>query len=630
MTREVSAFLSNGIDSLARIFGYMSGFILLVMMAITCYEVVARYVFNSPTIWSVDLGIFLLIWFAYSSTAYVQRERRHVRVDLLTSRLSGRTREIWEVLNLALFLLFAVVLVHVSLDFTIHTFKAGEYGWMLWRVLLWPVRAAIPVGTAVLALLLMKDLVGQVRVVRACPEEKQAGILAKPALLVLVFLALVAAGAFLITVNKAAGLVFLTLVMLFGGLPIFPALGTVGMMGIFLLYGGADGVMTTVPRMAYCSLDSFALVVIPLFIALGQILSDAGVGKEIYNLCTKWVGGLAGGEAIATVLSCAVFAAISTSSVATAATIGLVALPALAARKYNKNFSYGLLAAGGTLGIMIPPSGSMIIYSAVTEESLGKLFLAGIFPGLLLVGAFIVYSVWFCKRTSEYERQKSVTWGERFAALKTGIWGLLAPAIIIGGIYSGIFTPLESGAIALAYAVIMVLARRKLKVRELPRILRESSLNSTMVLSIIVGALVLGNLVTLMRIPNIVMEYVAGLGVGRWWVMAAIMLLYIVLGMFLEVISCMLITLPIIYPLIISLGFDGLWFAVMVTLNMEVALITPPVGLNLYCITGIARTSIDKVLRGVWPFFIIMLVGLFLFAIFQPLSTWLPGAMISR
>jgi len=592
VTREVSAFLSNGIDSLARIFGYMSGFILLVMMAITCYEVVARYVFNSPTIWSVDLGIFLLIWFAYSSTAYVQRERRHVRVDLLTSRLSGRTREIWEVLNLALFLLFAVVLVHVSLDFTIHTFKAGEYGWMLWRVLLWPVRAAIPVGTAVLALLLMKDLVGQVRVVRACPEEKQAGILAKPALLVLVFLALVAAGAFLITVNKAAGLVFLTLVMLFGGLPIFPALGTVGMMGIFLLYGGADGVMTTVPRMAYCSLDSFALVVIPLFIALGQILSDAGVGKEIYNLCTKWVGGLAGGEAIATILSCAVFAAIS--------------------------------------GIMIPPSGSMIIYSAVTEESLGKLFLAGIFPGLLLVGAFIVYSVWFCKRTSEYERQKSVTWGERFAALKTGIWGLLAPAIIIGGIYSGIFTPLESGAIALAYAVIMVLARRKLKVRELPRILRESSLNSTMVLSIIVGALVLGNLVTLMRIPNIVMEYVAGLGVGRWWVMAAIMLLYIVLGMFLEVISCMLITLPIIYPLIISLGFDGIWFAVMVTLNMEVALITPPVGLNLYCITGIARTSIDKVLRGVWPFFIIMLVGLFLFAIFQPLSTWLPGAMISR
>ena len=207
---------------------------------------------------------------------------------------------------------------------------------------------------------------------------------------------------------------------------------------------------------------------------------------------------------------------------------------------------------------------------------------------------------------------------------------MLAPAIIIGGIYSGIFTPLESGAIALAYAVIMVLARRKLKVRELPRILRESSLNSTMVLSIIVGALVLGNLVTLMRIPNIVMEYVAGLGVGRWWVMAAIMLLYIVLGMFLEVISCMLITLPIIYPLIISLGFDGIWFAVMVTLNMEVALITPPVGLNLYCITGIARTSIDKVLRGVWPFFIIMLVGLFLFAIFQPLSTWLPGAMISR
>jgi C4-dicarboxylate transporter DctM subunit len=200
----------------------------------------------------------------------------------------------------------------------------------------------------------------------------------------------------------------------------------------------------------------------------------------------------------------------------------------------------------------------------------------------------------------------------------------------MGGIYSGVFTPLESGAMAVLYALCMVVGRGKLKLRDIPKTLRMSTESATMVLRIIVGAMVLGNFMTMMRVPNMAMDYVSSLEISRWWVMLAIFALLTVLGMFLEVISTMMITLPILYPLILSLGFDGIWFAVMVTLVMEMALLTPPVGLNLYVIMGITKAPLVDVLRGTIPFFIIMVAGLVLFAVFPEISTWLPEKMFMR
>ncbi len=367
-----------------------------------------------------------------------------------------------------------------------------------------------------------------------------------------------------------------------------------------------------------------------LGVFVGQAISSSGVSDEIYNAATRWVGHLPGGESVATIVACAIFAAVSVSSVATATTIGLIAIPALVARKYNKSFAYGLLAAGGTLGIMIPPSGTMIIYSAVTEESLGKLFMAGVIPGILLAAAFIAYSMVHCKRTGEYERITPATWKERFEATRNAMWGLLAPVIIMGGIYSGIFTPLEAGAIAAVYALGMILARRKVTFRQVLKMLGDSTFASTMVLSIIVGAMLLGEFMTLTKIPDRTIEFVSSLNMSPWGVMATLMALYVILGMFLEVVSIMLITLPIVYPLIIKLGFDGIWFAVMITLNMEMACITPPVGLNLYAIQGIAQAKLADVLKGVWPFFIIMVIWMFFLALFPSLSTWLPQVVVPR
>jgi C4-dicarboxylate transporter DctM subunit len=210
------------------------------------------------------------------------------------------------------------------------------------------------------------------------------------------------------------------------------------------------------------------------------------------------------------------------------------------------------------------------------------------------------------------------------------MWGLLAPVIIMGGIYSGIFTPLEAGAIAAVYALGMILARRKVTFRQVLKMLGDSTFASTMVLSIIVGAMLLGEFMTLTKIPDQTIEFVSSLNMSPWGVMATLMVLYVILGMFLEVVSIMLITLPIVYPLIIKLGFDGIWFAVMITLNMEMACITPPVGLNLYAIQGIAQAKLADVLKGVWPFFFIMAIWMFFLALFPSLSTWLPQVVVPR
>jgi len=445
-----------------------------------------------------------------------------------------------------------------------------------------------------------------------------------------VFLVLVAASVFCYKIHGGLGMLCLMLVLLFGGVPIFPALGLTGVTGLFLVFGGATGVSSSFAAVSYTSLENFALVCLPLYVFVGQAISSSGVSDEIYNATTRWVGHLPGGESISTILACAIFAAVSVSSVATATTIGLIAIPALVARKYNKSFAYGLLAAGGTLGIMIPPSGTMIIYSAVTEESLGKLFMAGVFPGILLAAAFIAYSMVHCKRTGEYERIASVTWKERLEATRNAMWGLLAPVIIMGGIYSGIFTPLEAGAIAAVYALGMILARRKVTFRQVFKMLGDSTFASTMVLSIIVGAMLLGEFMTLTKIPDQTIEFVSSLNMSPWGVLATLMVLYVILGMFLEVVSIMLITLPIVYPLIIKLGFDGIWFAVMITLNMEMACITPPVGLNLYAIQGIAQAKLADVLKGVRPFFFIMMIWMFFLALFPSLSTWLPQVVVPR
>jgi C4-dicarboxylate transporter, DctM subunit len=630
--RKLAAYTGKGIDLILPFSRVLSSIMLLLMTFVTAYEVVARYLFNSPTSWSMELAIFLLIGFAYLSMAYVEARDRHIRVDIVITLFSPRTRWIWDIMTKIVFFIFALLLVYFTSEYFLKAYRTREYSWSMWHPLLWPVKLTLPIGTILLAINMLKGIVSKIHYLYTHSLERRRDVLDNPYVAIPIFLALIGLGVYLIPLSPITGIIFLVLVMLFGGVPIFAGLGLVGVVGFYLMFGGVGGIRASFPAICFLSLENFAFVCLPLFMLMGQLLEKSGVGKELFDLATAWVGHVPGGEAIATILACTIFAAISASSVATAATIGLVALPALAARKYDNKFSCGLLTAGGTLGIMIPPSGSMIIYSAVTEESLGRLFISGVIPGLILSGMFIIYIIFYAKhsRESQYERQKPTTWKEKYQATKTATWGLLAPVIVLGGMYSGLFTPLESGAMGVTYVIPMVLIRGKIKLKNFLNFIAESALASVMVLSIIIGALCLGDFTTLLKLPDQAMNFVASKNLQPWVVIVIIMAMYVVMGCFLELVSSMLITLPVIYPLITSLGFNGVWFAVMVTLNMEMAQITPPVGMNLYVISSIAHTKMKDVLIGVWPFFIIMVGAMIIFGLFPILSTWLPDIVVGH
>jgi len=618
--------LVRTIDPVIKGMAVFSGALLLLTIVTTCYEVISRYLFNEPTDWVMDLGIYCLIWLSFGSAAYVLREGGHIAVDVFTYHLPPRTKAVWEIITGIFTLLFGVILLYLSIPWAIHAIIDNEISAGMWRIPMWPIKISVPIGIFLLVVWQLRDLIGRLHSVPAGPV---AGSQAYPVIKALLFLVLVIGEIFLLTVHGPIGMVVLMVTLLLGGVPVFAALALTGVAGIYMLYGGMSGLIV-LPTIAYESLDNAALVCLPAFILVGVLLERSGVGEDLFDFCAKWTGGLPGGEAIATIAACSVFAAISSSSAATAATIGAMALPALAARKYNTNFSYGLLSAGGTLGIMIPPSGPMILYSAVTQESLGKLFLAGVIPGLILSSMFIVYASLYCKHTGEYEKIPPTTWKEKFEALKRAFWGLLTPAIILGGIYTGVFTPLESGAVAVAYAIVMGLLRKRLTFGSVGGALIASLKTSTMIMCIIIGALILGNFMTQMRVPNEVLEYVNSMGLPPWGVVFAIMVIYVIMGCFLEAVSIIMITVPIVYPLVTSLGFDGIWFAVMLTLNMEMAMITPPVGMNLYVVMGLTKSPISNIVKGVIPFFFIMVVAMVIYGLFPSLSTWLPGVMIKK
>jgi C4-dicarboxylate transporter, DctM subunit len=621
--------------ALAAAGGFLAGMTLLAMLFIIIYEVVARRFFSAPTFWSIELVTYLMLWFGFLTLAVCQRQGRHIYVDLIVGHFSPRTAAIWKFIPLIFTLVFLVILFLTAWGNFQHSFLTGERTPTVWEPLVWPMKLALPAGLALFLLQLIADFLNNIQALATGSYREGASPHPReikrwwdnPWLMIVLFTALMAASGWLLVSQPLVGLICVLLVMLMAGVPIFVTLGLLGIAGLFLHFGGALAV-TQVPNVVYGSMGNFTLAALPLFILAGFVLQGSGAGEELFEVFAKFVGTLPGGLGLATILSCAFFAAISISSVATAATIGMIALPSLIKRKYPKSFSYGLVGAGGTLGIMIPPSATMILYAAVTEESLGRLLIAGILPGLLVVVLFAIYTAFYCWRTGTYEREQTASWKERWRSLGTGIWVILVPVIIIAGLFSGVFTVLECGAVASLYTIIMVLARRKISLRNIPRIMTDCGINAGFLLLIIAGALTMGRFITLLRMPQQAMTAINDMHLSPFMVILAIMVLLMLLGMFLEVASIMMITLPVLYPIVTGLGYDGVWFAVLMTLNMEIGLISPPVGLNLYVIQGIASAHLAPVLRGVAPFFLIMILALILLYLFPQISLWLPNLII--
>ncbi|HPI97226.1 MAG TPA: TRAP transporter large permease subunit [Synergistales bacterium] len=418
--------------------------------------------------------------------------------------------------------------------------------------------------------------------------------------------------------------ILLLLAILFMGLPVAFSLGSTSVL-LILFY---DLPLKIVGQTMFSSLDSFVLLAIPLFILMSQILLDGRVGDDLFEVMNAWVRHLPGGLAIATILACAFFAAITGSGAATAATIGMVAIPAMTERGYDKKFTLGLLAAGGTLGILIPPSIPLILYGAITEESVGKLFIAGVIPGLILTAIFVIYAI-MKSRKGGFTPMPRASWSERLKVTWKNIWGIFLPILIIGGIYTGIFTPTEAAAVGLVYSLFITLViYRTIRFTDLPGICLKSVGTSVMISIIIAGAILFGKVMTMLMIPQKLTQLIIEGNFTPIMFILAMNLLMLILGTILETVSIILLTMPLVTPILHALNIDPIWYAIILTINMTMALITPPVGMNLYVINGLRKDiHMSEIIQGVWPFIILMVIMLVLAVIFPSLSTWLPSVM---
>lgn len=421
------------------------------------------------------------------------------------------------------------------------------------------------------------------------------------------------------------GFTALLLLLLVMGLPVAFSLGMAGVVGMLLFMGG-DGALAQLPIIGYKSLDDFVLTAVPLYILMSQILLTGKVGNDLFELANKWLRHLPGGLGIATVMACAVFAAITGSSVACAVTIGAIAIPEMLARGYERSLVLGAVAAGGTLGILIPPSIPMILYGAITDESIGKLFMSGVVPGAILTVLFIMIVVY---RSRNLPREAAASWDERVSALKKSFWGLLLPVIVVGGIYTGVFTPTEAAGIGTVYSLIITFGiYRTLSLKDMPEILEDTIKTTCMIFAIMIGASLFGFVLTILDAPQALTNFVVDMQTNRWVIFVAINILLLFLGCILESVSIIFITLPILFPLIVRLGFDPIWFNVVMLINLELALITPPVGMNLFVLQGISPDSrMTQIIKGVIPFGAVMALEILLLCFFPEIATWLPSVV---
>ena len=409
--------------------------------------------------------------------------------------------------------------------------------------------------------------------------------------------------------------------LLLASLPVAFSLGSLGL-GM-LLGGGFSPLMA--PQAILSTLDGFILLAVPLFLLMSNILLYGGCGRDLYAAVQAWVGHWPGGLAIATIISCGIFAAISGVSVATAATIGVVAIPEMIERGYNKKFVYGLLAAGGTLGILIPPSLPMIVYGFITEESVISLFLAGIGPGLFLIALFIIYSIIYAHLFGGYTPSEKAPWDVR---IKTSI--KVAPtialaALILGGIYTGIFTPTEAAAVGFSLAIILtVVLMRSLSFKDFKRAVFEAMITTAAILIIIAGAKIFGKAITLYRIPQDISSLIQTYVDSKMLFVIVVCVVLVAMGLVFETLSMVLIMVPVLLPAAMGMGIDPIWFGIFMVVMVECALITPPVGLNLYVIQSVSGARLGDVAKGVLPFLYLMIFTVAVMYVWTDLVMYIP------
>ena len=423
---------------------------------------------------------------------------------------------------------------------------------------------------------------------------------------------------------STAVILFLLITLMLTGMPISISLGLTVLSFLYLF---TQVPIESVALKLFTGIEKFEIMAIPFFILAGNFLTHGGVARRMIHFATSMVGHFYGGLGLSGVVACALFAAISGSSPATVVAIGSILLPAMVKAGYPMKFGAGVVTTAGGLGILIPPSIAMIIYAVATNSSIGALFMAGVIPGLVL--AFLLgVTTWYIARKNNYPRQHKASWAERWKALREAFWGVLLVFIVMGGIYSGVFTPTEAAAVAAVYSfVVAIYVYKDMQLKDVTKVLVSSANMSAMLLYIITNAALFSFLMSYQHVPEEMAGWMLSQGLGPLGFLLIANILLLAAGNFMEPSSIILILAPILFPIAIKLGIDPIHFGIIMTVNMEIGMCHPPVGLNLYVASGITKMGITELTVAVWPWLLTMLAFLVLVTYWSPLTLWLPKTL---
>lgn len=618
-------FIERRVEPCSRYINAIGACTALVMVILVTVHVLSRALFKKPLMGTVELEELMLVILVFLGMAYTQVQKKHISVDFLTSRFSERVQEILSIATslLSTCLFFAlswqsILLSLTYLDKGVATFNLRiPLFWIIWvialgfflfgvvllKVFFQAASSTIKDGKALLVVvmvisaLLFGTLPFWVRLLGLEPDLQTAQILGVIALLIL----------------------------LFSGMLIGVVLAVLGFLGMAVLFGpGAGfGLFKTVP---FSMTASYSLCVIPFFILMGELCFHAGLSEKLYRVTYKWVGHLRGGLSMATVLACGAFSAVSGSSLATAATMGAVSLPEMKRYKYAETLATGSIAAGGTIGILIPPSVILIIYGILVEVSIAELFFAGVIPGLIsLLYYVIAINIWTRLNPKVGPPGPVSGFGEKVRSLKDTWEVLCLFLLIMGGIYGGLFTPTEAGAIGASGALLFGVIRRRLSWKNLYDSLLATGRTTSMAFLVVIGTAIYGYFLTSTQLPMELANFVIGLEVPPYVILLAIITVCFALGCVMGTLPLVFITVPIFAPVVETLGYDLIWFGVIVVVVSEIGLITPPVGMNVFIMKGVAGdVPLGTIFRGIFPFLIADFARLVTLIAFPALTLFLP------
>lgn len=599
------------------LFAGMAAIILIITFQTAYRYFIVKFTSGAgAAVWTEELARFIFVWISYLAIPLAIKNRSNIRVAILVDSLPGKIKEIsWVVVDLFFLSLTCVVaylgLMNIEnmLDYP-QTTPAMQIPYMIPYMV-------IPVAFLLMTIRLVQDMIHQIR--KTGLKESFCGFVFFIFLISPLFFAVF------------AELEFNSLVLLFGYFLLLMAIGvpiaiSLGLSSLATIIGAGTLPIDYVAQTAFTSIDSFPIMAIPFFIAAGVFMGAGGLSKRLLNLADQMLGSFPGGIALASIATCMFFAAISGSGPATVAAIGSITIPAMIERGYDKYFSAVVVACGGAIGVMIPPSNPFVVYGISAQVSIGKLFIGGILPGLMTGGALMLYSYFYCKKRGLQGDSETRDLKSFFKAFWDAKYALMVPVIILGGIYGGIMTPTEAAAVAAFYGLFVGLfIYRELNLKNITSVFVEACSTSAIVIILMAMATIFGNIMAIEEVPNRIAAAILGFTDSKITILILINLLLLAVGTFMEALAAIVILTPILLPIVMKVGVDPLHFGIMMVVNLAIGFITPPVGVNLFVASGIARIKIEHLSKAALPL-ILLMIGILLLITYIP---WFSQVLIS-